>query len=116
MQRQDLRHVHPRDTVDGRAEDEHVDEEEGDGRGRGGVLVRLALEAQQDRHHHHAHAQPERPPHHGLAAADAVDEEGREEAADHEHDLHAAADDHGEVLAEADVGAEHGGDEVAAGC
>lgn len=76
------------------------------------MLVRLPLKAKQDEYHHHADAQSEGSPHHGLAAADAVDEDGGEETADDEHDLDAAADDLGEVFAEADVGVEDGRDEV----
>lgn len=76
------------------------------------MLVFLALEAEKNRNHHHADPKRKRTPHHGCAAANPIDEESREEAAENEHDLNAAANDHGEIMTQADVLAENGGDEV----
>lgn len=59
VQWQNLRHVHPRDTVRRRAKDEHVDEEESDTSFRAcftrrfRVLGSLETEAQQNGDHHH---------------------------------------------------------------
>lgn len=76
------------------------------------MLVSLALEAEKNGNHHHANSKRQRTPYHGCAAADSIDEERREEAAENEHDLNAAADDHGQVMTQADVPAENSGDKV----
>lgn len=75
-----------------------------------------SLEAEQNRDHHHAEPERQGTPDHGCAAADSVDEEGWEEAAEDEHDLDTAADDEGEVVGETDVVGEDGWDEVAVRC
>lgn len=104
MQRQNLRNITPRNTIHRRPKNQHVHEEKRHGRRRRRMLIRLPLETKQNSHHHHADTQSKRSPHHGLAAADAVDENSGEEGAEDEHDLDAAADDLGEVFGKADVG------------
>lgn len=78
------------------------------------MLVAAALEAKEDRYHHHTNAQAKATPHHRLPASSPVDEEGRKEAADDEHDLDASSKNQREIPGETHVFLEDRWNEISA--
>lgn len=90
MQRQNLRHINPRNTIRRRAKDQHVQEEESNGSRCSlhsrvvRVLIGLVFEAEEDGNHHHADGEAEGTPHHGFSATHAVEEECWDEGAEEE--------------------------------
>lgn len=102
-QRQNLRHIDPRHTVDTPSKDKHIREEESHGGRSRRLGDRGAFEAEQDGNHHHGEAESGTSPEHGLSAPHLVEEEGRDKGAKHEHHVDAAAEDLSEFGFEADV-------------
>ena len=112
MQRQDLWHIAPRNTVDRCPINQHIQKEESNCSWSCWVFVGLALKAEQDCHQHHTQAHPNHSPYHGPAASESVCENGGKCTADDKHNLNASANDLWEVLVETDIGVEDGWDVV----